>query len=254
MKKRLQWKCNSDLVIYTDQSNQPHVEVVTKFPNKSFWDHTSTGFSGFLTKDDWAGNRIQTVKYENGKAFVKSVNGQAPDSKTVNSFGIKSNFQTCWYLAHYTCYETTIPDTYSCELVDTEFVGCEGEKYDELVDGSGEGDIEVTDASLEATRVWPVKEHSDSVAGIYWTLWSTDVFTGSRPSGSVAIFTGNKSHTTSLQAQAGFSHTQTGFSCTFSQQNTHVALAVTAFITLADFGSGTPFTGNASGDASALFP
>lgn len=61
----------SKLVIYIDQANTPHIEVVTKFPSKAFLDYSSPKFSGFLTKDNWDGSRIQTIKYENGRALLR---------------------------------------------------------------------------------------------------------------------------------------------------------------------------------------
>lgn len=130
-------------------------------------------------------------------------------------------------------------------------MGCEGEKYDELIDGVGGGDIDVTDASLETTKVWPVKKQTGSIA---WTVWSTDVIKGSHPAGSVAKITGVKSHNTSFEGQVGMFHTETGNSVSITQQNTLITLSVTAYVTIQNFGSGAPFTGNATGNASALFP
>ncbi|SJZ67672.1 hypothetical protein [Sediminibacterium ginsengisoli] len=250
--ERMSLEKQSYLLVCTNRQGQSSIKVVTKYPSKAFLDNPSYGFSGFVTEDDWDGNRIRNLKYENGKAYIKRENNPALALKSTNSQSKQINTQTCWYLAHYECFETTTPDVFNCELVDTELLGCEGEKYDELIDGVGGGDIDITDANLEVTKVWPVRSY-DSL-GIAWTVWSTDVLTGSRSSGLVATFTGRKSHSSSFQGPAGMSHTETGNSLSFTSRNTHVSMSVSAFVSIVDYGSGPVFTGYAAGDASAFFP
>jgi hypothetical protein len=94
------------LLIYRDNHQQFHAELVTAFPDSTLLLSNSTVFSGIIFVEDWGGNLLKQYKYEpNGTIFESDPpRGQTGKSSSVE---MASSLPVTPTIAMTTCYEIT---------------------------------------------------------------------------------------------------------------------------------------------------
>jgi hypothetical protein len=115
------------LLLYLDNHQQFHAELVTAFPDSTALQPGSSMFSGILFVEDWAGNRIHQYKYNPDGTILSAATeqGQLDKRKSVGPSSINQIQPT---YAATTCYEISgynySPDDPDNGYAWTEPAGC----------------------------------------------------------------------------------------------------------------------------------
>jgi hypothetical protein len=120
------------LVIYKNELNAYHCEIVSSYPDQNYISNLNNPFTGLVLIQDWNGNVLRSFKHSNGKIVELTQAGtelqSIGSSPNIQQPPPSGNIATCYYTDWYTC--TVDPNgTESCAYDFTQNEGC----YTDLV-------------------------------------------------------------------------------------------------------------------------